>query len=554
MPVIAAIDGVCIGGALEFAASCDLRIGTERARFATPEVRIGLGASNAGTLLLPEVLGESAARELLLTGALKDAAWMDRHGFFNALVPADGLDAAVAELAAAFDATTAPAVTRTKRMLNERFGDLLPAAMERETLTCVELFDTPEAQEAVQRFAPQGLGNSLMRSGDRGAEHGRMLITDPPGIDPSSLRDRMSGRVSAPGDLDWDEARQAWNVAVDQRPAAVAIPHSVDDVIAIVDFANERGLRVTAQGTGHNAGAFDTLADTILVKTQEMRGVEIDAEARVARVAAGTLWIEVTEPASALGLAPLAGSSPDVGVVGYSLGGGASWLARKYGLSSNSVVAIELVTADGELVRADAEHHADLFWALRGGGGNYGVVTHMEIRLYPLTEVYAGMMFWPWERSAEVLKAWAAWTRTAPDEVTTSARLMQIPPLPGHPGVPPGPRPDRDRRRLRRRRGLRRRTAPAAARPRARDGHVRDDAAGRPVADPHGPRGPDARHRRRRAHARRAHRRGDRRLRRRGRPGLRHGAADERAAPPRRRPGPRARGPRRARALRTAST
>ena len=153
VPVIAAIDGVCIGGALEFAASCDLRIGSDRARFATPEVRIGLGASNAGTLLLPEVLGETAARELLLTGALKDARWMDRHGFFNALVPADRLDAAVVALVTAFDLTTAPAVARTKRMLNERFGDLLPAAMERETLTCVELFDTPEAQEAVQGFA-----------------------------------------------------------------------------------------------------------------------------------------------------------------------------------------------------------------------------------------------------------------------------------------------------------------------------------------------------------------------------------------------------------------
>jgi enoyl-CoA hydratase len=153
VPVIAAIDGVCIGGALEFAASCDLRIATDRARFATPEVRIGLGASNAGTLLLPEVLGETAARELLLTGALKDAAWMDRHGFFNALVPPERLDAAITALAAAFDTTTAPAVARTKRMLNDRFGDLLPAAMERETLTCVELFDTPEAQEAVQRFA-----------------------------------------------------------------------------------------------------------------------------------------------------------------------------------------------------------------------------------------------------------------------------------------------------------------------------------------------------------------------------------------------------------------
>jgi enoyl-CoA hydratase len=153
VPVIAAIDGVCIGGALEFAASCDLRIATDRARFATPEVRIGLGASNAGTLLLPEVLGETAARELLLTGALKDAVWMDRHGFFNALVPPERLDAAIKALAAAFDTTTAPAVARTKRMLNDRFGDLLPAAMERETLTCVELFDTPEAQEAVQRFA-----------------------------------------------------------------------------------------------------------------------------------------------------------------------------------------------------------------------------------------------------------------------------------------------------------------------------------------------------------------------------------------------------------------
>jgi FAD/FMN-containing dehydrogenase len=259
------------------------------------------------------------------------------------------------------------------------------------------------------------------------------MLIDTSGLDLSALRGAMSGRVSAPGDIDWDEARQAWSLTADQRPAAVAIPHSADDVIAAVDFARERGLRVTAQGTGHNARAYDTLDNTILVKTQEMRGVEIDAEARVARVAAGALWIEVTEPASALGLAPLAGSSPDVGVVGYSLGGGASWLGRKHGLSANSVVAVEVVTAAGELVRADAENHADLFWALRGGGGNYGVVTHMEIRLYPLAEVYAGMMFWPWERSTEVLKAWAEWTRTAPDEVTTSARLMQIPPLPDIP-------------------------------------------------------------------------------------------------------------------------
>jgi enoyl-CoA hydratase len=151
VPVIAAIDGVCIGGALEFAASCDLRIGTHRSRYATPEVRIGLGASNAGTLLLPEVLGESAARELLLTGQLKTAGWMNRHGFFNDVV--DDIDAGIADWARVFDQAVPAAVARTKRMLNDRFGDLLPEAMARETQTCVDLFPTPEAQEAVQRFA-----------------------------------------------------------------------------------------------------------------------------------------------------------------------------------------------------------------------------------------------------------------------------------------------------------------------------------------------------------------------------------------------------------------
>jgi enoyl-CoA hydratase/carnithine racemase len=150
VPVIAAIDGVCIGGALEFAASCDLRIGTHRSRYATPEVRIGLGASNAGTLLLPQVLGESAARELLLTGQLKSAGWMNRHGFFNDVV--DVLDAGIAEWITVFDPTTRPAVERTKRMLNDRFGDLLPEAMARETQTCIDLFPTGEAQAAIARF------------------------------------------------------------------------------------------------------------------------------------------------------------------------------------------------------------------------------------------------------------------------------------------------------------------------------------------------------------------------------------------------------------------
>jgi enoyl-CoA hydratase/carnithine racemase len=161
VPVIAAIDGACIGGALEFAASCDLRIATVRARFATPEVGIGLTATNAGTLLLPEVLGETAARELLLTGALRDAAWARDHGFLNeVLVPGD-FESRIVHWAAAFDDVSREAVARTKAMLIARHGDLLAAALEREERACVELFDGDDARAALREFAAR-------RGGSRG--------------------------------------------------------------------------------------------------------------------------------------------------------------------------------------------------------------------------------------------------------------------------------------------------------------------------------------------------------------------------------------------------
>jgi FAD/FMN-containing dehydrogenase len=245
-----------------------------------------------------------------------------------------------------------------------------------------------------------------------------------------ALRDRIGGLVVGPTDEAWDEARRPWNLAHDQRPAFVAFPETADDVVAVVEHARQHGLRVAPQGTGHNAGPLASLEDTILLSTSRMKGVEIDADARRARVAAGTLWLEVTEPASELGLAPLAGSSPDVGVIGYCLGGGVSWLGRKHGLATNSVLAIELVTADGQLRRVDHENDPDLFWALRGGGGSFGVVTAMEIALYPVPELYAGAMFWDWQHAPEVLDAWREWTLTVPDEVTSSARIMQFPPIP----------------------------------------------------------------------------------------------------------------------------
>ncbi len=244
------------------------------------------------------------------------------------------------------------------------------------------------------------------------------------------LRNRLMGDVVAPGDVDWDAARQAWNLAVDQQPAAVALPESAEDVVEIVRFARRRGLRVAPQGTGHNASPLGPLDGTILVRTERMRGVSIDPDAQVARVEAGVLWVEVVQAAAEHGLAALAGSSPDVGVVGYTLGGGVSFLARKHGLSTNNVVAVELVTADGRLVRADADNHPDLFWALRGGGGSFGVVTALELRLFPLTHVYAGTLFFPIERASEVLQAWRELTLTAPDELTSIGRIMQFPPLP----------------------------------------------------------------------------------------------------------------------------
>jgi enoyl-CoA hydratase/carnithine racemase len=153
IPVLAAIDGVCIGGALEFAASCDLRIATDRARFGTPEVGIGLTYTNAGSHFLPSTMGETAARELLLTGKLRDVAWAERHRFVNEVVPASAFDERVASWAAGFDDVSRAAVARTKAMLNARFGDLLGAAMEREERACVELFDGPDAPGALQAFA-----------------------------------------------------------------------------------------------------------------------------------------------------------------------------------------------------------------------------------------------------------------------------------------------------------------------------------------------------------------------------------------------------------------
>jgi FAD/FMN-containing dehydrogenase len=240
----------------------------------------------------------------------------------------------------------------------------------------------------------------------------------------------MHGRFLVAGGPGWEQARHGWNLVVDQRPAAVALPETAEDVAAVLEWARVRGLAVKAQGTGHAAAAGGPLGRTVLVNTSSMRHVRVDPIRRRARVGAGAVWHDVTVAAGEHGLAGLAGSSPNVGVVGYCLGGGLSWLGRNYGLACNSVMAVELVTVDGRVRHVDAEHDADLFWAVRGGGGNFGVVTAMEVALYPVPEVYAGALFWPWERTAEVLHAWREWTASLPVSVTSVARVLQLPELP----------------------------------------------------------------------------------------------------------------------------
>ena len=267
----------------------------------------------------------------------------------------------------------------------------------------------------------------------------RMTTTHLPSTEPQtpprpahSLRGLCTGGVHLPGDSGYDAVRAPWNLAVDLRPAAVAVPRSVDEVVAVVRAAVAAGLRVAPQSTGHGAGplAEADLSDVVLVKLHELTGVTVDPDAGTARVVGGTWWKDVVEAAAPHGFTALHGSAPDVAVAGYILSGGLSFYGRSQGVAANSVRAVEVVTGSGELVRADADHHAELFWAVRGGSGNLGVVVAIEIELLPMPDVFAGMLLWDRERAPEVVRAWAEWTRTAPESATTSMRVMSFPPIP----------------------------------------------------------------------------------------------------------------------------
>ncbi|MCB8984094.1 MAG: FAD-binding oxidoreductase [Ardenticatenaceae bacterium] len=247
------------------------------------------------------------------------------------------------------------------------------------------------------------------------------------------LANQISGTVITPQDPQYDTARRGFNLAVDQHPAVIVAAHTAADVQTAVQFAAEAGLGISVQSTGH--GIISMADENMLILTSPMTAVRVNGAAQTAWVEAGAKWGMVLQATQPFGLAPLLGSSPDVGVVGYTLGGGFGWLGRKYGLSADSVNYFEVVTVDGRLLRVSATENSDLFWGMRGGGGGLGIVTGMEIRLYPVTTVYGGNLFYPVDMAHEVMARFREWTAVAPDELTSSVLIMNFPPIPDMPEV-----------------------------------------------------------------------------------------------------------------------
>jgi len=243
-----------------------------------------------------------------------------------------------------------------------------------------------------------------------------------------TFRAGLRGAACAPVEEGYDEARKAWNLNAHQHPALVVMAAGAADVIAAVRLARDEGLGVGVMATGH--GVASPCDGGVLINTSRMRGVRVDPEAQTARVEPGALWADVIPEAQVFGLAGLVGSSSGVGVVGYTMGGGFGWLGRKYGFNAESIREADVVTAEGELLRVSAYEHPDLFWGLKGGGGNFGIVTSLEFALYPLTAVFGGNLFYPLERAAEVLELYSRWVDTLPYEMTTAIAFMNFPPLP----------------------------------------------------------------------------------------------------------------------------
>jgi len=237
----------------------------------------------------------------------------------------------------------------------------------------------------------------------------------------------IEGRVIRPGDDDYDEQRLPWQRRFDPRPALIVAAAGPDDVQVAIRYAREVDLPLAVQGTGH--GTVVPADDALLLKTGALNSVEVDPRNATARVGAGALWADVIA-ATPDGLAPLSGSSATVAVGGYTIGGGAGWLSRAYGFAADSLLSAEVITAEGERVTASGDENPDLFWALRGGGGNFGVVTELEFRLHPAERLYGGMVMFDADNARATLARYREWAQTEPDESNSAVVVMNMPPIP----------------------------------------------------------------------------------------------------------------------------
>ncbi|MGV1010169.1 MAG: FAD-binding oxidoreductase [Dermatophilaceae bacterium] len=247
----------------------------------------------------------------------------------------------------------------------------------------------------------------------------------------AELRGSIEGTVAVPGDPDYDEARTVWNAVIDRRPALVLRCTGIADVIAGVSFARSEGLPIAVRGGAHSVAGFSTCDDGLVIDLGPMSAVHVDPQTRRARVQGAALWRHIDRESQVYGLATTGGLVSTTGVGGFALGGGIGHLVRKHGLTCDNILSAELVTADGQLVRADEHEKPELLWGLRGGGANFGVVTSMALALHPVgPTVVGGIVFFPSEQSAQVLRGWRDAVATAPDELTTVAVLTSAPPLP----------------------------------------------------------------------------------------------------------------------------
>jgi FAD/FMN-containing dehydrogenase len=250
----------------------------------------------------------------------------------------------------------------------------------------------------------------------------------------SELRDAIRGECVLPGDAAYDEARSVWNGMIDRRPAVIVRCTGTSDVIAAIGFARSEGLTVAVRGGSHNVAGNATCDGGLVIDLSPMKGVRVDAESRTVRAQGGLTWGELDAETQAFGLATTGGLVTSTGVAGFTLGGGIGWLMRKHGLACDNLISADLVTAAGQTVRASESENAELLWGLRGGGGNFGVVTEFEFRLYPVSQVLGGLVAWPAQSAHDVLRFWREWVRGTPDELCTMAAFLYAPP---EPFIPP---------------------------------------------------------------------------------------------------------------------